>query len=348
MTLASVLVPIHDKPTTLPLTVDTVLRQSVEDLEVLLVGDGVTDAVRTVAQRLCADDERVRFLDLPKGAHHGERHRHHAIEVARGEAILYVCDDDLLLPDHVADLLALLTDHDLAQSLNGWVTADGSIRLYAADLSDPDTVSLHRRDDLRHNSVSITGTAHTRSAYARVEPWDTTPQGWWPDHWQFRRMLGPGFRAATSSRVTALQFPTSADGRDTWDDAARADEVVPWHALVTSPGGQDEVDRLVREGMLAQLRDVRRREPLDRLASETAQAELQRLRDRVADLEGEVVDLRRHAAGLGREVEVVSGHVGRLVEIRTAHEEKIASLRARLRRKDERLARLRRALEEQR
>ena len=31
MTRASVLIPIHDKETTLPLTVDTVLRQSVEE-----------------------------------------------------------------------------------------------------------------------------------------------------------------------------------------------------------------------------------------------------------------------------------------------------------------------------
>ena len=40
---ASVLIPTHDQPTTLPLTVDTVLRQTVTDLEVILIGDGVTD-----------------------------------------------------------------------------------------------------------------------------------------------------------------------------------------------------------------------------------------------------------------------------------------------------------------
>jgi chromosome segregation ATPase len=100
--------------------------------------------------------------------------------------------------------------------------------------------------------------------------------------------------------------------------------------------------------MLAQLRDVRRREALDRLASDTAQADLQLLRDRVAELERELDDLRRHGAELGRQVHEVGTHVGRLVEIRTANEDKIASLRARLRRKDERLVRLRRALDERR
>ena len=103
MTRASVLVPIHDKPTTLPLTVDTVLRQSVEDLEVLLIGDGITDDVRSVVEGMVAADPRVRLLDFPKGPHHGERYRHDAIEAAHSDAIFYLCDDDLLLPDHVAD-----------------------------------------------------------------------------------------------------------------------------------------------------------------------------------------------------------------------------------------------------
>ena len=121
---------------------------------------------------LVAADARVRFLDLPKGPHHGERYRHDAIEAARSDAIFYLCDDDLLLPDHVADLLELLEDHDLVQSLNGWVT-----RRRAGPASTPPTWptpsrrDLHLRDDVRFNSVSITGTAHTRALYdARRRP----------------------------------------------------------------------------------------------------------------------------------------------------------------------------------
>ncbi|MDR7253414.1 putative coiled-coil protein SlyX [Nocardioides sp. BE266] len=331
MPRASVLIPIHNKATTLPLTVDTVLRQSVTDVEVLLIGDGVTEDVRRVAEDLVALDARVRFLDLPKGPHHGERHRHTAVEAAESDAIFYLCDDDLLLPDHVADLLDLLADHDLVQSLNGYLTADGRVRLYAADLADPDDVALHLDDDVEHNAISITGTAHTRAAYDRVTPWDTTPAGWWPDRWQFRKMLGFGFRAATSARMTALQFPTSADGRDTWTDDERAAEVVPWHALVTGPGAQDEIDRRVRASLLPQL--VEERGQLARLhaalASQRAYQD-----DVVRAREAEAADLRS-------EVETLRTHVDRLVEIRAAQEQQLAKLRERLAHKDEVLAQLR-------
>ena len=252
---ASVLVPIHNKPSTLPLTVDTVLRQSEPELEVLLIGDGVTDAVREVVDTLTSTDGRVRFLDFPKGPHHGERYRHEAIRAARSDAIFYVCDDDLLLPDHVADLLGLLEEHTFVQSLNGEVRPDGHVRFYAADLGDPDVVALHLRDDIRFCSVSITGTAHTRALYdAVVDPWDTTPEGWWPDHWQFRKLMAhPAYRGATSDRMTALQFPTSSDGRDTWSDDERLAELEPWHRLVTSPGGQEDVDRRCEQGRREQL-----------------------------------------------------------------------------------------------
>lgn len=255
MTRASVLIPAHNKPTTLPLTVETVLRQSVADLEVIVIGDGVTDEVREVVDELTRSDERVRFLDFPKGPHHGERYRHDAVLAARSDAVFYLCDDDLLLPEHVADLLALLEEHTLVQSLNGFCRVTGEVELVLGDLADPDSVDLLLDDALQHNFVSITGTAHTRTFYEQAGVlWDTTPAGQWPDHHQFRRMVAhAGFRGATSHRMTALQLPTSEDGRDSWSDAERQNELARWHTLVSSPEGQQTVDDLVRAATLRAL-----------------------------------------------------------------------------------------------
>lgn len=280
MTRASVLIPAHDKPTTLPLTVDSVLRQTVRDLEVIVIGDGVTDAVRTVVEGLVHADDRVRFLDLPKGPHHGERYRHDAILQARSDAIFYLCDDDLFLPEHVADLLALLEDHNFVQSFNGFARPDGDIAFYPADLANPHTISLMLAEHLRYNAVSITGTAHSRAFYERLDDrWDTTPQGQWPDQHQWRKFFRhPDFRGATSHRMTALQFPTSEDGRDTWTDAEREEELRRWHAVVSAPDGQAQVDALVHRSALRSLGDLRD----DQVQ---AHAVLTLLRDQLADLQ---------------------------------------------------------------
>ena len=66
-------------------------------------------------------------------------------------------------------------------------------------------------------------------------------------------MAHPGFRGATSSRMTALQFPTSMDGRDTWSPAERLAEIEPWHRLIRAGAAQETVDRLVTEAAVAQL-----------------------------------------------------------------------------------------------
>lgn len=322
MTLASILIPAHDKPSTLPLTVDTVLRQSVSDLEVIVIGDGVTDQVRDVVDGLVRSDPRVRFLDFPKGPHHGERYRHDAVLAASSDAVFYLCDDDLLLPDHVADLLALLEDHTLVQSLNGFCRASGEVELVVGDLADSDTVELLLDERLRHNFVSITGTAHTRAFYEQAGVrWDTTPAGEWPDHLQFRRMAAhPAFRGATSQRMTALQLPTSEDGRDGWSDDERQAELARWHAVVTAPGAQETVDALVRTA--------------------TSRA-LLRHGAEVVRLRHDVGVLRRDEAIWRRDEELLRTEVTALRHDLDAERAQLQQVRERLRRARRRVARLR-------
>jgi glycosyltransferase involved in cell wall biosynthesis len=243
---ASVLIPAHDHATTLPLTVASVLRQTVPEIEVLVIGDGVTDASRAAVEELVRGDDRVRFLDFSKGPHHGEIYRHEAVLAARSDAILYLCDDDLLLPGHVADLLALLEEADFVQSRNGYVTADGNVRLHATDLGDPDCVRWHLIEP-RRNQTSITGSGHSRTYYLEVgERWETTPPGEWPDHYQWKKFFRrPDFRGATSHRMTALQFPSHLDGREDWTPQQRYDELARWAAFVAEPGAQERIDALV-------------------------------------------------------------------------------------------------------
>ena len=96
----------------------------------------------------------------------------------------------------------------------------------------------------------------------------------------------PDFRGATSSRMTALQLPTSEDGRDTWTDAEREAELARWHALVTAPDGQERVDRLVREALVPAL--VRHSTAAVRLRRdvELVRGEVELLRTEVDELRG--------------------------------------------------------------
>ncbi len=257
MTRVSVLIPTHDHASTLRLAVESVLHQTMRDLEVLIVGDGVTEAVREVATRLRSEDDRVRFLDFAKGPHHGEVHRGTAIRESTGDIIAYLCDDDLMMPEHLGDMVRLLADHDLAQSLNGYINPDGTVGLFSGSLDDEQYVARLCDPSKEFNFIGITGTAHTREIYDRAgTPWETTPPGVYPDQHQGRRMLlsGVPVRGTTSPRMTVIGLPTSMGGRDQWSPAERFAELERWAELARSPDGQDELDRRVADGAINQLR----------------------------------------------------------------------------------------------
>lgn len=90
------------------------LAQTHQNVEVLVVGDHCDE--RTAAAVLSVKDPRVRFVNLPERGRYPERPelrwlvagatpQNHAVEIARGEWIAPLDDDDEFTPDHVETLL---------------------------------------------------------------------------------------------------------------------------------------------------------------------------------------------------------------------------------------------------
>ena len=173
---ALVIVPTHDHASTLDLAVRSALEQTVAELEVVVIGDGVGDDTREVMSRLIADDDRVRFVDRPKSPSRGEEARHEVILASAAPVVTYLGDDDLFWPDHVESMLALLADHDFAHPFPVVVEADGSLATLPTDLADPACVEWHLHPG--HNTVSLTGAAHTVELYRRLPAgWQAPPAG---------------------------------------------------------------------------------------------------------------------------------------------------------------------------
>jgi hypothetical protein len=285
--LAAVLIPTHDHAATLDLAVRSALEQTVAEIEVLIVGDGASEEVRAVASDLLREDERVRFLDLPKGPNHGEVHRGTAIESTEAEIVCYLCDDDLLLPEHVESMRELLEGADLAHSQNGFFDPEGTWHHIFADLSTPACREWVLQPG--NNVVSLTGTAHTIAAYRRLpHGWRTTPPGQWPDHYMWQQFLAqPWVRAATAPRVTALQFPTHLGGREEWAPARRRAELESWRESLARPEGRALLERAIG----AAVRDQATAEWLRRDELEAQLEEMKALR---AAAVAEAVDLATH------------------------------------------------------
>lgn len=284
---ASILIPTWDAADTLPLAVDSARRQTVADVEIVIVGDGVTASARDAIEPLLELDHRIRFLDLPKAPGRGERNRHEGVLGCRSDLVVYLADDDLLLPWHVEQIAAAFSSADLVQSLNGYIDDDDRLQLWPTDLSERRWREWHLRWPPR-NRVSITGTAHSRALYAELDQgWVEPPPGSWADLtlWQqFFRL--PDLRAATLRRLSTLQFP--AQMRRSRESAAVAASYERWHAVVCDPDAAAVIAELQREAEwreLVRLSAVENDRVLELAALET-------VHERAALLEAEVRALR--------------------------------------------------------
>jgi hypothetical protein len=206
-----VVLPTHEHGDMLRLAVGSVLAQTVEDLELAVIGDGVDERTRAVALELERSDERVRFLDLPKGERHGEAYRHELLAESDAELVLYQADDDIWLPWHAELLRELLQEADFAHALPLRVEPDGSLGVLAADLSREEYRALLLSGE---NRVPFSCAGHTLAAYRRLKQgWSPAPRDVFTDLYMWQQWLRtPGMRFASSFRPSTLHFATTDRG----------------------------------------------------------------------------------------------------------------------------------------
>jgi GalNAc5-diNAcBac-PP-undecaprenol beta-1,3-glucosyltransferase len=237
MTLrATVLIPTFDHGPTLLRSVPSALRQTVEDLEVFVVGDGAPDVTREVMTELVRSDDRVRFFDNPKGPRHGEILRLAALREARGRVVCYLSDDDLWAPDHVETLAGCLEDADLAHTMVAGILPDGTWLLGRIDLS----LEWYRQQllgGIGHLPLSTVG--HTLDAYRRLPyGWRTTPPGIATDVYMWRQFLAdPACRASSAHRLTVFNFASVE--RPDWSIEERVEELDRWIAELAEPARRE-------------------------------------------------------------------------------------------------------------
>ena len=103
MIKVSVIVPVYNAEKYLRACVDSILAQTVTELECILVDDGSTDASPTICDEYAARDSRVKVIHKPNGRASSARNA--GIRAARGEYIAFVDSDDWIAPDMYEKML---------------------------------------------------------------------------------------------------------------------------------------------------------------------------------------------------------------------------------------------------
>lgn len=107
----TVVIPVYNTAATLARCIDSVLAQSYDAMEVVIVDDGSPDGVGLICDRYAANDDRVRVIHQANAGLAEARRA--GLRAARGRYVVHVDSDDTLPPDAVATLYRLVTQGDL-------------------------------------------------------------------------------------------------------------------------------------------------------------------------------------------------------------------------------------------
>ncbi|MFM2018771.1 MAG: hypothetical protein RL007_2427 [Bacteroidota bacterium] len=105
----SVVLPVYNGASLLPTSVNSILKQTLKNFELIIVNDGSTDETESIAKKLATSDERIKLVSVP---HSGVALAFNAgIEIAQAEYIARMDADDEMHPERLQKQKAFLDHH---------------------------------------------------------------------------------------------------------------------------------------------------------------------------------------------------------------------------------------------
>lgn len=199
----SVVVIVYNDEERLPRAVESVLEQTLDNLEVLVVDDASTDGSFAVAQRLAADHpDKVRAIRLAENSGGCSRPRNEGIAQARGTYVMFLDSDDVLERHACKNMLVAAeeTNSDLVSGLCVRVQLSGRGKV------TPWYPALYRSrvtyESLADNPDLLFDTLSTNKCYRRSFLMDSDLR--FPEGVHYEDLLFSAHAYVAASRITLI------------------------------------------------------------------------------------------------------------------------------------------------
>lgn len=120
--LVSIIVPVYQAESFLEKSVETILKQTLENIEILLIDDGSTDKSGLICDQLSNRDPRIKVIHKKNGGQSSARNA--GIELATGKYIGFMDNDDFLYPEMCQKLYDNAEKYQTEISAGSFVTAN--------------------------------------------------------------------------------------------------------------------------------------------------------------------------------------------------------------------------------
>ena len=119
--MVSIIMPVYNAERTLKAAVESVVNQSYNAIQIILVDDGSSDKSGAICDEFAARDSRISVIHKKNGGVSSARNS--GIDTATGEYLLFIDSDDYLEPAAVGELLNL-AESNAADMALGTVSTD--------------------------------------------------------------------------------------------------------------------------------------------------------------------------------------------------------------------------------
>jgi len=206
----SVIIATYNRARLLAHAVESVRRSTIDDWELIVVGDGCTDSSADVMAGIA--DPRVTFINLPANAGEQSVPNNEGLRRARGRYLAFLNHDDLYFPDHLETALAHLEQEQAAFVWSPLLVALPTAQAAAPGAQAFRLSGVPSDDDYDPRLfVFASSWLFTRELAAVVGPWRSahdlfvSPS----QDWLFRAWRS-GARMRFQPRPTVLAIPSSA------------------------------------------------------------------------------------------------------------------------------------------
>lgn len=111
MPKVSIIIPFNNVETYIKQCLDSVIAQTLDDIEIICVNDASEDSSRNIVEEYAQKDNRIKIIDINERTGQGFA-RNRAIETAQGEYIGFVDSDDWIEPEMFLELYNKAKEND--------------------------------------------------------------------------------------------------------------------------------------------------------------------------------------------------------------------------------------------
>lgn len=159
--MVSVIVPVYNAVAHLDACVASILAQTHQGIDVILVDDGSTDGSGALCDEIAATDPRVRVIHQRNGGIGAAQNA--GLDAAAGAFITFCDNDDLMSPHLIERLLSILIETDADMSCCRWSNVGASMAAVArAQHADDPPGTMITFDDAARSYQNIFSVALRR------------------------------------------------------------------------------------------------------------------------------------------------------------------------------------------